>query len=272
MRPAATPITGNAPFTVTFDGSASRDAAGIERWTLDFGDGTSTSGTGQPSGSIAHTYRTSGSYDAVLVIRGKNGIAASVAQHVGVAATGTPRTAWLTGNPIVAYAPQDVTFDGSHSTSGRWTISWGDGTADKTGTGVPPANLHHAYATAGLYTATLTIVGGKGGAAKAQARTTVLSPAKPKARPSRPTFVRPTTVTVNARVTTNSSTANAWFEWGPDLAHLTSTPVQILTHESDISATLTGLTPSTAYVYVVYASNQKGTTKSGVGTFTTPVA
>ncbi|HEY5013713.1 MAG TPA: alkaline phosphatase family protein [Acidimicrobiia bacterium] len=269
-RPPATPVTGNAPFAVTFDGSASRDAAGIAGWKLDFGDGTSTNGNGQPPGTIPHTYSTAGRYDAALVIRGENGMAASVTQRVVVAVAGTPRPAWLTGDPIVGYAPQVVTFDGSHNTPGRWTISWGDGTADTTGTGVPPANLRHTYETAALYTATLTIVGSKGVTSQAQARTTVLNPAKPKARLSRPTFVRPTTVTVNARVTTNSATAHAWFAWGPDLDHLTSTPVQILTHESDISATLTGLTRSTAYVYVVYASNEKGTTKSGVGTFTTP--
>ena len=176
------------------------------------------------------------------------------------------------GIPIVGYTPQTVKFDGSQSAPGDWTISWGDGSADVTGSGVPPSSLLHTYATAGLYTATLTIVAADRTTTQAQARTSVFDPTTPSAKTQRSTFVRATSATINGHVMTNSPTANTWFAWGTDLAHPTTTPVQTLSQESDVSVPLKGLTPSTTYSYRVFASNDLGTVSSGTRTFTTPAA
>jgi hypothetical protein len=70
-------------------------------------------------------------------------------------------TATLTATPASGPAPLDVTFtlagsdpDGAVAS---YTLSFGDGTATQTGTGVPPTSQAHTYATDGSYTARLTV-------------------------------------------------------------------------------------------------------------------
>ena len=50
-----------------------------------------------------------------------------------------------------------ATFDASASSSGNWTISFGDGTPDVTGTGVPPVATPHHFDHTGIFTTTLTV-------------------------------------------------------------------------------------------------------------------
>ena len=75
----ATPSTGPAPLTVTFDGSASSDPDGqplTYEWT--FGDGgTSTTGP-----TVQHTYASAGSFTATLVVRDASGNASPPATRV----------------------------------------------------------------------------------------------------------------------------------------------------------------------------------------------
>src|SRR4029079_736862 len=63
--------------------------------------------------------------------------------------------AWLSATPVTGYAPAAVRFDGSATASGDWTISFGDGTPDATGTGTPPTALSHTYDTPGGYAASI---------------------------------------------------------------------------------------------------------------------
>ena len=66
---SATPATGVAPLTVSFDGTASSDPDGtISSWSWSFGDGTSGSGT-MPS----HTYTTFGTFTARLTVADNGG-------------------------------------------------------------------------------------------------------------------------------------------------------------------------------------------------------
>src|SRR5919198_1438905 len=72
-------LLGVAPLTVHFDGSdsagtGSATGAGVLSWTLDFGDGSSTSGTGQPPADIAHSYRA-GTFAARLRVTDATGTA-----------------------------------------------------------------------------------------------------------------------------------------------------------------------------------------------------
>ena len=78
-------------------------------------------------------------------------------------------------------APLTVNFDGSHSsdhggTIASWDLSFGDGTADATGAGTPPATLAHTYTTPGTYTPRLTVVNQVGGTADTTASVTVTAP------------------------------------------------------------------------------------------------
>jgi PKD repeat protein len=59
----ATPLEGNAPLEVIFDGSASTDDIGIVSYTWDFGDGA-TSNEINP----IHTYGFAGEFDVVLMV------------------------------------------------------------------------------------------------------------------------------------------------------------------------------------------------------------
>jgi len=66
---SATPATGVAPLTVSFDGTGSSDPDGtISSWSWSFGDGTSSSGT-----MTSHTYTTSGTFTARLTVADNGG-------------------------------------------------------------------------------------------------------------------------------------------------------------------------------------------------------
>jgi len=100
----ATPDSGNPPLTVTFALSSPK----VVQWRVDFGDGQSKVGIGQPPSSLSHTYKAKGDYKPRLtVITSPTAITSSSATtsvQVGtVLATFTASPA--TGNP-----PLKVTF------------------------------------------------------------------------------------------------------------------------------------------------------------------
>jgi phospholipase C len=268
--PRTPPIVGSAPFGVSFDGSASHDPAGIAHWKLSFGDGSTASGDGPPPSGLVHTYEAPGDYSAVLTVRGADLARDKAVQPVTVTAAPSGNVAWLTGTPIVGYAPQSVAFDGSQSSPGTWTISWGDGTPDDSGIGVPPADLLHTYQTAADYTATLTVVGAGGTSTQARARTTVLDRSAPFAQTNPATIVASTSATVTGHVVPNSPSATAWFEWGTDPANLSqTTPVQQVTHEGDVFQALNGLIPGTTYFFRISVTSPVASAAGLVDSFTT---
>jgi PKD repeat protein len=59
----ATPSTGGAPLTVTFDGRASTGPNPLDTWIWTFGDGSTSMGS-----VTTHTYMTPGAYNATLVV------------------------------------------------------------------------------------------------------------------------------------------------------------------------------------------------------------
>lgn len=59
----ATPVAGDAPLTVSFDGTGSVAAEPIVDWAWTFGDGTTASGS-----IVTHLYTAPGSYRATLVV------------------------------------------------------------------------------------------------------------------------------------------------------------------------------------------------------------
>ena len=63
------------PLQVSFDGSQSKDSDGsIQKWTLNFGDGTSMKDVaGAPGSNIVHTYAGAGSYKASLTVTDDRG-------------------------------------------------------------------------------------------------------------------------------------------------------------------------------------------------------
>jgi PKD repeat protein len=100
----ANPLSGNAPLSVSFDGSASNEPFGacgtINSYTLDFGDGSTP--VTQSSASFSHTYTTPGDYPARLTVHDTAGhVSVNAAQVViHVASVNPPQLASM--NPVVS--------------------------------------------------------------------------------------------------------------------------------------------------------------------------
>lgn len=170
---SATPLSGDAPLTVTFSGTLTGENKG---WcaqgctsTLDFGDGTSveialpTSQTGANTFTVQHTYVTPGAHLSVLHQGAKN----SGNTPVGVATIsvgGTAPSAYqykavvpsVTGERTVS-----LQFDIPTACTG-FDISWGDssalvGQSHTTGCGgsATSRTYSHQFSTGGSYTITL---------------------------------------------------------------------------------------------------------------------
>lgn len=150
---------------VTFNGGSSYDPDGsimLAQWA--FGDGATAGGL-----VASHSYATPGSYTATLTVVDNGGRSASDTAAVSVANRAPIANAGAdtSGAPGVA-----VTLDGSGSydpdgTITAWAWTFGDGA---TGTGMKPT---HAYASAGTYSATLTVTDDKGARASDSASVTI---------------------------------------------------------------------------------------------------
>jgi PKD repeat protein len=82
----ATPSSGTAPLTVTFDGSGSFDSFGsISAWTWAFGDGTFGSGV-----TTTHLYTTPGTYTATLTVTDNGNLSNSTSASIVVNAAALP--------------------------------------------------------------------------------------------------------------------------------------------------------------------------------------
>jgi PKD repeat protein len=112
---SATPSSGYAPLSVSFNSAGSADPDGsITSYAWTFGDG----GTGTGA-TTSHTYQNPGNYTAVLTVTDNQG------------ATGTASVAIsVTTNPNVINAPSNLTGKGSR---GFATLSWHDNSNNELG-------------------------------------------------------------------------------------------------------------------------------------------
>jgi PKD repeat protein len=111
----AGPVTGNAPFAVSFDGTGSSDADGsISSYAWTFGDGTQATGI-----TASHTYTTAGSYTAKLTVTDNRGATA----FATVAITVNP-------DPTILNAPSNLA---ASAASGVVTLTWKDNSSNEDG-------------------------------------------------------------------------------------------------------------------------------------------
>ena len=145
------PLTGEAPLTVTFDGTASNDPDGsIVSFSWNFGDGAY--GTGA---QIEHSYLTAGTYSAVLTVTDDLGVQGTTSMIVTVLASNqAPVASFTYGN-----GPEEMSllFDASSSmdsdgqiVSYYWNIS--DGTV------LDGVSVEHTFSQVGEYQVTLSVI------------------------------------------------------------------------------------------------------------------
>jgi C1A family cysteine protease/PKD repeat protein len=110
----ASPVSGNIPLNVSFDGSASYDPDGsIASYAWTFGDGTSGSGA-----TCAHTYSQAGTFTATLTVTDNAG------------AQGSQTVTIVAADPSVVNAPSSLTATASGKIV---TLRWKDNASNETG-------------------------------------------------------------------------------------------------------------------------------------------
>ncbi len=160
---ASSASVGNAPLTVSFDGSSSTTAnPPIASYSWNYGDGAS--GAGKTS---THTFTQTGTFYTELTVVDSLGLTGKVSTPIIV--TGTSGANEMPTAVISATLPQTngtltVSFDGSKSSDpdgsiAKYSWNFGDGT---TTTG---ATAQHTYADAKAYTVSLLITDNQGGTA-----------------------------------------------------------------------------------------------------------
>jgi hypothetical protein len=158
----ASPTRGDAPLTVEFDGTRSRDSDGlIVRFLWEFGDGARAEGP-----KATHTYTANGIYLATLTVIDQFG--AKDTDKVRIVVGNPPPQAIITATPTSGWPPLTVTFDASPSFDPegdeimRYEWEFGDGTR-----GLGP-RISHTYTGSGRYMALLTITDRDGASSTAR--------------------------------------------------------------------------------------------------------
>jgi PKD repeat protein len=164
----ATPTSGKAPLVVAFTGSGSDSDGTIASYAWTFGDG-GTSGLQNPS----HTYLSPGNYTATLTVTDSG--AATGSATVGISAVSNqPPAATASATPLSGTAPLLVSFTGTGTdadgTIASYAWTFGDG-----GTSTLQ-NPTHTYASAGSYTAALTVTDNTGATGASNVVITVTAP------------------------------------------------------------------------------------------------
>lgn len=163
----ATPESGTAPLTVTFDttGTFVGPGSSITAFELHFEDGEFIAGPGPPPDTVTYTYTEACSCFAELFLEVNNGDDFS-SDFVRITVLNPPPVADLTAAPTFGNAPLQVTFNGSASsappgvTITSYTLDFGDGSPALVDVGPPPSpTAVHTYSAPGTYTATLLVEG-----------------------------------------------------------------------------------------------------------------
>ena len=143
-------LTGNTPFTVSFD--ASNSTGNISSYAWNFGDNSLGGGS-----QTSHTYTTTGSFNATLTVTSTNGTTSQKSVTVVTTAPPVAPVAVISPTTLTGDIPLTVSFDGSSST-GAVSYAWGFGD----GTTASSSKTNHTFTIAGTYTTTLTVTNAEG--------------------------------------------------------------------------------------------------------------
>jgi phospholipase C len=269
VTPSTGGATGTVPFRVVLDpaGTSVSGGATATSWKLVFGDGSSTTGTGLPTAPVTHVYANAGAYTATLKVTLSNGRTHKDSALITVSPA-APKV-WISGNRPLGFDDLTEVFNASQSSPGNWTISFGDGTPDLTGTGTPPAAASHHFTQVGIYTTTLTVIDPTTGlSGVARAISTVSASRAPTAVTKLPD-VGADSAHLLADIWTNGKPTTFHFEWGTSPTALTNvTPERTAAlGASSPAQAINGLTSGTRYYFRVVATNAVGITNGDVLSF-----
>jgi PKD repeat protein len=114
-RVSASPVSGSAPLTVSFNGAGSSDADGtIASYSWNFGDGATASGP-----TVSHSYTTAANFTATLTVTDNAGGTSSASVVISVASA-----------PVVLNAPSSLTGSVSNRVV---TLRWVDNSSAEDG-------------------------------------------------------------------------------------------------------------------------------------------
>ncbi|MFO8034250.1 MAG: PKD domain-containing protein [Candidatus Bipolaricaulota bacterium] len=153
---ALRPAEGEAPLTVSFDGSPSFAANGsVTEYVWDFGDGTKEVGA-----MVSHTYETGGTYEVILEVFNEQG--KSDRRSTKVVVHYPAPTAEFTYVPDRPAVGERVRFNAEGSTTPNGEIeeyrwAFGDGNSSDEG-----SEVEHVYWNGRTYSVTLTVIDAAG--------------------------------------------------------------------------------------------------------------
>lgn len=166
---------GEAPLTVSFDLSGSKDPDGVVgEYSLQFGDGNSTSGT-DPLNVIEHTYEKAGKYKPKLKVIDGDDLSATDTATITVNKPPPENenpSAALSASTQSGTAPLTVEFSAKESNDPDGKIQayqweFGDGSTSS------GSQVSHRFERAGNYTVRLTVTDDRDGKATAKKSITV---------------------------------------------------------------------------------------------------
>ena len=135
----------------------------ISSWTINWGDGTVQTVSGNPS-SVTHTY-TGGPNNYTISASATDANGTYDSNTLPLTVTPAPLGPTISGNPTVnegdVYTLNLSATDPDQDPISSWTINWGDGSPPQTVTG-NPSSVTHVFADAGSYTVNAAVTDDQG--------------------------------------------------------------------------------------------------------------
>ncbi len=148
---SAAPLSGQAPLTVSFDGTGSDDDKGVVLYEWDFDDGSPV----VSGAEVNHTFTAAGSYQVNLTVSDAEGETDSDSITITVDEPNVGPTASFVATPLSGEAPLLVDFNASGSSDDEGVVSY---TWDfKDGNSATGAIASNTFDTPGVYEVSLTV-------------------------------------------------------------------------------------------------------------------
>lgn len=166
----ATPVSGEAPLEVTFNGSGSTDDNSIASYAWDLKDGSNAN-----AANFKHTYTKAGTYEVDLTVEDENGLTNTTSITITVTEPSNEApNAVVSANKTSGVAPLNVQFIGINSTDDKeitsYTWDFKDGATAATG------NPSHTFSSGGTYNVNLTVTDKEGLSSQKSITITVTNP------------------------------------------------------------------------------------------------